>query len=123
LVFGNDYPTKDGTCIRDYIHVCDLAEAHVKAIHFLENKTGECIEAVNIGTGQGTSILEVIHLFEKIADMKLNWQFADRRKGDVIEIYANAEKANQLLNWKSKFTVADAINDAWNWEKKLVEHA
>ena len=123
LVFGNDYPTKDGTCIRDYIHVCDLAEAHVKAIHFLENKTGECIEAVNIGTGQGTSILEVIHLFEKIAGLKLNWQFADRRKGDVIEIYANAEKANQLLNWKSQFTVADAINDAWNWEKKLVEHA
>lgn len=123
LVFGNDYSTKDGTCIRDYIHVCDLAEAHVKAIHFLENKNGECLEAVNIGTGQGTSILEVIHLFEKIAGLKLNWQFADRRNGDVIEIYANAEKANHLLNWKSQFTVADAINDAWNWEKKLVEHA
>ncbi len=122
LVFGNDYPTKDGTCIRDYIHVCDLAEAHVKAMHFLENKSGECLEAVNIGTGQGTSILEVINLFEKIAGLKLNWQFADRRDGDVIEIYANAEKANQLLNWEAKYTVADAINDAWNWEKKLNEH-
>ncbi len=122
LVFGNDYPTNDGTCIRDYIHVCDLAMAHVKAMMFLENKTEECIEAVNIGTGTGTSILEVINLFEKVSGVKLNWKFADRRKGDVIEIYANAKKANDLLNWKANYSIEDAILHAWNWEKKLVEH-
>jgi UDP-glucose 4-epimerase len=122
MVFGNDYPTKDGTCIRDYIHVCDLAEAHVKAIQFLENQKHECIEAVNIGTGQGTSVLEVIQIFEKVSELKLNWNFVPRRDGDVIEIFANAKKANDLLNWKAKHTVEDAILHAWNWEKNLVEH-
>lgn len=122
-VFGNDYPTKDGTCIRDYIHVCDLAEAHVKAIEFLNNKTEECIEAINIGTGTGTSILEVIQIFEQRTGEKLNWKIGPRRAGDVVEIYANADKANQLLNWEAKYTIGDAIEHAWNWEKKLNEYA
>lgn len=122
-VFGNDYPTKDGTCIRDYIHVCDLAVAHVKAIEFLNNKTEDCIEAINIGTGTGTSILEVIQIFEKRTGQKLNWKVGPRRAGDVVEIYANADKANQLLNWKANYSIGDAIEHAWNWEKKLNENA
>lgn len=122
-IFGNDYPTPDGTCIRDYIHVCDLADAHVKALNFLENKDGECLEAFNIGTGKGTSILEVLTLFEDKTGVKLNWKFGPRRDGDVIEIYANAKKSNTLLHWIPKYTVEDAIVHAWKWEQKLVEHA
>jgi UDP-glucose 4-epimerase len=116
---GNDYPTVDGTCVRDYIHVCDLAEAHVEAIAFLEAQNGACIEAINIGTGKGTSVLEVIHLFEENTSEKLNWKFGPRRTGDVIEIYANAKKSKELLNWTPKFTVSDAILHAWKWEKHL----
>lgn len=121
-VFGNDYPTDDGTCIRDYIHVCDLAEAHVKAIQFLERQDKECIEAVNIGTGKGTSILEVIRIFENKTGQKLNWKFADRRAGDVVEIFANAKKSFDLFNWKPRYSIEDAIIDAWNWELKLKEN-
>jgi UDP-glucose 4-epimerase len=116
---GNDYPTVDGTCVRDYIHVCDLAEAHVEAIAFLETQNGACIEAINIGTGKGTSVLEVIHLFEENTSEKLNWKFGPRRVGDVIEIYANAQKSKDLLSWTPKFTVSDAILHAWKWEKHL----
>ena len=116
-VFGNDYPTVDGTCVRDYIHVVDLAKAHVKAIHFLSEQADGLIEAVNIGTGNGTSILEVINLFEKIANQSLNWKFGPRRPGDVIEIYADASKANRLLNWQAEYSISDAIEHAWNWEK------
>ena len=118
-VFGKDYPTEDGTCIRDYIHVVDLAKAHVKAINFLENKDQGLNEAVNIGTGKGTSVLEVIKKFEKISNQKLNWQFGERRSGDVIEIFANAKKSFEKLNWKAELTVDDAIKDAWNWELAL----
>lgn len=118
-VFGNDYPTVDGTCVRDYIHVVDLAKAHVKAIHFLSEQADGLIEAVNIGTGNGTSILEVINLFEKIANQSLNWKFGPRRPGDVIEIYADASKANRLLNWQAEYSISDAIEHAWNWEKMI----
>jgi UDP-glucose 4-epimerase len=122
-VFGNDYPTPDGTCIRDYIHVCDLAVAHVKAVEFLAKQAGPCIEAINIGTGKGTSILEVITVFEERTGQKLNWQFGPRRPGDVVEIFANAAKSRQLLKWTPEYTVSDAIAHAWEWEKKLNEHA
>ncbi len=118
-VFGNDYPTPDGTCIRDYIHVCDLAEAHVHALHFIEGKTQGGSEAVNVGTGRGTSILEVIQLFEEISEKPLNWKFEERRPGDVASIYANAEKAKKLLNWEAHYTVKDAIEHAWKWEINL----
>lgn len=120
-VFGNNYKTPDGTCIRDYVHVCDLAEAHVKALQFIETQA-KCLEAVNIGTGKGTSILEIINLFEEKTGQKLNWKFGPKRPGDVTEIYANANKAFELFNWKPNFTIADAIIHAWNWEKKLAEH-
>jgi len=121
-VFGNDYPTPDGTCIRDYIHVCDLADAHVKAVEFHLEKDGPCLEAINIGTGKGTSILEVINLFEERTGQKLNWKFGPRREGDVIEIYANATKSREVLGWEPKYTVSDAIVHAWEWEKKLNVH-
>lgn len=122
-VFGDDYNTPDGTCIRDYIHVCDLANAHVKALRFLENQDKKCLEAVNIGTGKGTSILQIINMFEDKTGQKLNWKFGKRRPGDVTEIYANAKKAFDLLHWVPKYTIEDAIIHAWDWEKKLHEHA
>jgi UDP-glucose 4-epimerase len=122
-VFGSDYATPDGTCIRDYIHVCDLANAHVKALSFLLNKHKPCIENINIGTGTGTSILKVIQIFESETGVKLNWKFGPRRPGDVVEIFANAEKSKQLLGWTPMFTVADAIKHAWNWELQLRKHA
>ena len=115
-VFGNDYPTRDGTCIRDYIHVMDLAEAHVKALAFLEDHKKGCLEAVNIGTGKGTSVLEIISCFEEVSKCKLNWSFGPKREGDVVEIFANCDKASNLLGWKSKLSINAAVTDAWNWE-------
>lgn len=120
-VFGNDYPTRDGTCIRDYIHVMDLAEAHVKALAFLEGNEKGCLEAVNIGTGKGTSVLEIISCFEEVSKCKLNWSFGPKREGDVVEIFANCDKASNLLGWKSKLSINDAVIDAWKWELFLSE--
>lgn len=120
-VFGNDYPTRDGTCIRDYIHVADLAEAHVKALAFLEDNKKGCLEAVNIGTGKGTSVLEIISCFEEVSMCKLNWSFGPKREGDVVEIFANCDKASNLLGWKSKLSINDAVIDAWKWELFLSE--
>lgn len=120
-VFGNDYPTPDGTCIRDYIHVCDLADAHVKAVDFLMEQNGGILENVNIGTGKGTSVKEIIETFIQEIGVDLNWKFGPRREGDVIEIFANAEKAEKLLGWKAALTIKDALVDAWNWEKHLAE--
>lgn len=122
-VFGNDYPTPDGTCIRDYIHVSDLANAHVAALNLLGKSENSMFEAINIGTGKGTSVKEIVDLFEANTHQKLNWEIGNRRPGDVVEIYANAKKANDLLNWKANYTVEDAIVHAWNWEKKLAENA
>ena len=121
LVFGDDYPTIDGTCIRDYIHVMDLAEAHVKALAFLEDHKKGCLEAVNIGTGKGTSVLEIISCFEEVSKCKLNWSFGPKREGDVVEIFANCDKASNLLGWKSKLSINDAVIDAWKWELFLSE--
>ena len=120
-VFGYDYPTRDGSCVRDYIHVMDLAEAHVQAIQFLEKQENGCLEAVNIGTGTGTTVLEVIHVFEKVSNQQLNYQIGPRRAGDVIEIYANATNSQELLNWRAKRSIEDAVRDAWNWELALNE--
>jgi UDP-glucose 4-epimerase len=118
-VFGSDYPTADGSCVRDFIHVVDLAKAHVQAIDFLNTKQNGFNEAINIGTGKGTSVLEIIDTFEKVSNQKLNWEFGPRRNGDVIEIYANASKAKELLNWEAKHTLEDAVLSAWNWEINL----
>jgi UDP-glucose 4-epimerase len=118
-VFGNDYTTKDGTCIRDFIHVSDVANAHVHALNYLDTLETPHIEAINIGTGKGTSVLEIISVFEKEIGEKLNWKFAPKRPGDIQEIYAKVEKASTLLKWKANYSVADAIKHAWQWEKNL----
>ncbi|MDX2362532.1 MAG: UDP-glucose 4-epimerase GalE [Crocinitomicaceae bacterium] len=118
-VFGNDYNTADGTCIRDYVHVMDVASAHVKGIEWLEKQSNSFVEILNIGTGKGTSVLEIIHTFEEVSGKKLNWEFAERREGDIEEIYADVSKAKKLLNWSNERTVKDAVQDAWNWELKL----
>lgn len=118
-VFGNDYNTPDGTCIRDYIHVCDVAEAHVAALQYLETNEGFNTYKFNIGTGQGNSVLEIIKSFEEVSGQRLNWQFAARRFGDIDEIFASTTLANKELNWTAKRTMKDAVRDAWLWEKAL----
>ncbi len=119
-VFGNDYPTPDGTCIRDYIHVVDLAKAHVVALQRLLKGGNEAnYETFNVGTGVGSSVLEVIQSFERVSGLKLKYQFAERRSGDIITAYANTDKANSKLGWTSKSTLDEAMLSAWNWEKKI----
>lgn len=117
-VYGNDYNTPDGTCIRDYIHVSDLAIAHVKGLEWCETQFSKVDEVINIGTGNGTSVLEIIHTFEKVAGKRLNWKFGERRTGDVEQIYADVHKANNQLHWSATRTMEDAVRDAWNWEQK-----
>lgn len=119
-VFGNDYPTLDGTAIRDYIHVVDLAKAHVVALkRLLHSENKQNVEIFNLGTGKGSSVLEVIKAFEKVSDLVLNYEIIGRREGDVISAYADTKKANQVLGWKAQLTLEDALKDAWNWEKKM----
>ncbi|MCB0447330.1 MAG: UDP-glucose 4-epimerase GalE [Gelidibacter sp.] len=119
-VFGNDYPTQDGTCIRDYIHVVDLAKAHVVALQrLLEEKSNSNYETFNVGTGKGSSVLEAIQSFEKVSGTSLNYKFAPRREGDVIQAYADTTKANTTLGWKAAYNLDDAMLSAWNWEKKI----
>lgn len=117
-VFGDDYPTADGTCIRDYIHVCDLARAHVKAIDQL-TATDKTFDVFNLGTGKGTSVLEIIRTFEKVAGKKLPYKIGPRRTGDIVEIFANVDKSKDILGWQTEFTVEDALKHAWEWEKSL----
>ncbi len=119
-VFGNDYPTDDGTCIRDYIHVLDLAEAHVIAVERLvEQKNASQFEVFNVGTGKGNSVLEVVEAFQRATGEKLPYKIADRRPGDVISAYADTTKANDELGWKARFTLEEALKSAWEWEKSL----
>lgn len=119
-VFGKDYPTPDGTAIRDYIHIVDLAKAHVAALNrILSNENNERFEVFNLGTGKGTSVLEAIRAFEKATGEKLNWAFAPRRQGDIIQAYADPTKANKVLGWRAQLTIEDAMRDAWRWEKKI----
>lgn len=118
-VFGNDYPTPDGTCIRDYIHVVDLAEAHVVALdRLIENKQQTSYEYFNLGTGKGSSVLEVITSFEKVSGEKLNYKIGDRRSGDITAAYADTTKANTVLGWKAIKTLDEACHSAWLWELK-----
>jgi UDP-glucose 4-epimerase len=119
-VYGDDYPTPDGTAVRDYIHVVDLAKAHVVALkRLLENQNLEKIETFNLGTGTGSSVLEVINAFEKVSDQKLNYQIVGRREGDVISAYANTDKANNVLGWKAQSTLEESLASAWKWEQKI----
>jgi UDP-glucose 4-epimerase len=119
-VFGNDYPTPDGTCIRDYIHVVDLAKAHVVALQRLLNKLNiEKVETFNLGTGTGSSVIEVISTFEKVSGQKLPYKIVARREGDVVSAYANTEKANTILGWKANSSLEEALSSAWEWEQKI----
>lgn len=114
-IFGNDYPTPDGTCRRDYIHVTDLAKGHVKAIDYVFGAKG--VEIFNLGTGTPYSVTEIVETFEKVNDMKINHVYGDRRAGDLPESYANADKALKVLGWKTEKTLADMCRDTWNWQK------
>lgn len=119
-VYGNDYPTPDGTAVRDYIHVVDLAKAHVIALkRLLENKNENPVETFNLGTGTGSSVLEVIQAFEKVSGKKLPYKIVDRREGDITSAYANTDKANTVLGWKAESTLEEAMASAWKWEQKI----
>ena len=119
-VFGNDYPTADGTCIRDYIHVVDLANAHVSALErLIQRKQKQRFEVFNVGTGKGSSVLEVINSFERVTGQALPYHFAERRPGDVVEAYADTTRANTELNWKAIHSLDDALRSAWMWEQKI----
>lgn len=115
-VFGNDYPTKDGTGVRDYIHVVDLAKGHVAAADYAANHKG--VEIINLGTGVGYSVLEMVHAFEKVNAVAVPYQIVDRRAGDIAECYADASKAYKLLNWKAEKTLEDMCRDTWRWQKQ-----
>ena len=119
-VFGGDWPTKDGTCVRDYIHVVDLAKAHVIAMQrLLEKKNTANYEFFNLGTGDGNTVLEVIESFERVSGKKLKYSIVDRRAGDDAIAYADTTKANEVLGWKAESTLDQAIKSAWDWEQKI----
>jgi UDP-glucose 4-epimerase len=120
VVFGNDYDTPDGTCIRDYIHVLDLAEAHVRALQLLEkNPEGARFEALNVGTGAGASVLDIIRTFETVTGAPLRFAVGPRRPGDVPAIFADPRRAEQRMDWKARRGIAEALEDAWRWQKNL----
>lgn len=118
-IFGNDYPTIDGTGVRDYIHVVDLAKGHVKALEYLENHRGISIH--NLGTGKGTSVLELVHTFEQVNQVKVPYRVVERRAGDIAECYASVEKAERELNWKAEKTLEDMCRDAWRWQNCMTK--
>lgn len=119
-VFGNDYHTPDGTCIRDYLHVVDLAQAHVKAVdRLLNGQNNEPCEVFNLGTGHGYSVLEVIRSFEKVTGIRVNYRFAARRKGDIEQIWADPSRAEQVLGWKAERSLDEMTLSAWHWQQSL----
>jgi UDP-glucose 4-epimerase len=119
-VFGNDYNTPDGSCIRDYLHICDLAEAHVASlVRLLEGRNRKKFEVYNLGTGKGVSVFEAISSFEKVSGMKLNFSIAPRRQGDIEQIWADPSLANRELGWKARYSLDDAMKSAWDWEASL----
>ena len=121
-VFGDDYNTPDGSCIRDYINVVDLAKAHVVAMdRIMKQKQEEKVEVFNIGTGRGLSVLELIHAFEESTGVKLNYQIVGRRAGDIEQVWANPDRANNVLGWKAESTIEDTLRSAWAWQQRLRE--
>jgi UDP-glucose 4-epimerase len=123
-VHGDDYPTRDGSCVRDYIHVCDIAHAHTLAIKYLEDgrNSGGC-EVFNLGTGNGVTVLEAINAFEKVSGVKLNYEIGPRRSGDIVAIYANNDKAKSKLGWDPSRPLEEMMDTAWRWELKLKQDA
>ena len=121
-IFGDDYPTPDGSCIRDFINVVDLAKAHVVAMaRMLEDKSDEALEIFNIGTGNGASVLELLHSFERATGVKVPHKIAARRPGDIVQIWADPKRANEVLGWHAEITLDDTMLSAWNWQKRLRE--
>ena len=120
-IFGNDYNTPDGTCIRDYIYVVDLAKAHVAAMARVLEQDTDAVEVFNVGTGKGVSTLEVVEGFEKATGVKVNWSYATRREGDIEKVWGNVDKANNVLGWKAETPLEDVLASAWRWQKKLRE--
>ncbi|MCR5152770.1 MAG: GDP-mannose 4,6-dehydratase, partial [Prevotella sp.] len=120
-IFGNDYNTADGTCIRDYIYVVDLAKAHVKAMQRVLDMDTEPVEFFNIGTGRGVSTLEVVEGFEKATGVKVNWEYAPRREGDIEKVWADPKHANTVLGWKADTPLEETLATAWRWQVKLRE--
>ena len=120
-VFGNDYDTEDGTCIRDFIYVVDLAKAHVKAMERVLEQESDAIEYFNIGTGKGVSVLEVLNTFEEVTGVKVNYSFAPRREGDIEKVWGNVDHANKVLGWKAETPLREVLASAWKWQLKLRE--
>ena len=120
-IFGNDYDTPDGTCIRDYIYVVDLAKAHVAAMRRVLDEETEPIEYFNIGTGSGNSTLEIVETFEKATGVKVNWKYGPRREGDIEKIWGDCTRANKVLGWKAETPLDDVLRSAWKWQQKLRE--
>lgn len=119
-VFGDDYNTPDGTCVRDYIHVVDLAKAHVAALdRLVKGENVDKVETFNVGTGKGTSVMEIVNTFEAVAGVKLPYKIVDRREGDITEAYACTKRANEVLGWKAEQTLEDSLRSAWAWEQKV----
>ncbi len=118
-VFGSDYPTRDGTCIRDFIHVMDIANAHTKAAELLINGgQNNPVEIFNLGSGTGVTVLEAIHAFEKVSKVPLNYELGPRRAGDVVAVYADNTKARQQLGWEPQYNMEDIMRTAWAWDIK-----
>lgn len=118
VVFGNDYQTSDGSCVRDFIHVVDLAQAHVKAVEKITEMPSNT-EAFNVGTGEGVTVLSLVNKFTEVTGVKLTYEIGTRRAGDIEKVYANPAKAKKLLNWQTKLSLEDSLRDAWRWEQKL----
>jgi UDP-glucose 4-epimerase len=119
-VYGSDYDTRDGSCIRDFVHVSDIAHAHTLAIGYLAGqKSKSACEIFNLGTGNGVTVLEAIRAFERVTGIKLDFSIAERRPGDIVAVYANNDKAKKLLDWLPEFTLDDMMRTAWNWEQVL----
>jgi UDP-glucose 4-epimerase len=118
VIHGNDYNTSDGTCIRDYIHVVDLAKAHVKAMTFAD-KMPNSVDVFNVGTGHGSTVLEVVKAFEERCNIRLNYRIGPRREGDVEQIFADTHKINDVLQWQAEYDLHDMIYHAWMWQKRI----
>jgi UDP-glucose 4-epimerase len=120
IVYGNDYPTRDGSCIRDFVHVCDIAHAHTLALDYVaEGKNKSSCEVFNLGTGNGVTVLEAIHAFEKVNGVKLNYTIGPRRPGDIMAIYASNDLAKSQLSWEPKYGLEEMVATAWKWEQRL----
>jgi UDP-glucose 4-epimerase len=119
-IFGDDYDTQDGTCIRDFIHVVDLARAHIAVVEYLSKQKQSFYDVFNVGTGKGNSVLELVKTFENVNNLRLNYEIGKRRDGDVVQCWADTNKINNVIGWKSKKTLEDSLKDAWNWQQNYL---